>query len=257
MLSAWVNPLNHGHFRAILGLVTLADLFVGFVIGFPMMIAVGPISVLLFDQGLERGIRTAAPAALGVAGADLTLASIASFGGVGAAHLLGPVAPVLTAAAVVVLLVLTVQLARAARADLRRARSAAATRHLAPAGGGADAHVLDEVEVDEVDGSPVERSVGTAFGSLTGLRLGSAFFGLTLVNPLTVVLFASVVVAGGRGIGTVGWAVGMALASLVAHGGFMVAGGLLRTQLGPVASGRLRLAAAVFMGALAVHFALG
>ncbi len=70
-------------------------------------------------------------------------------------------------------------------------------------------------------------------------------------------LFASVVVAGGDGIGTLGWALGMALASLLAHGSFMVAGGVLGSRLSPTANGALRLVAAVFMAALAIHFAAG
>jgi hypothetical protein len=48
----------------------------------------------------------------------------------------------------------------------------------------------------------------------------------------------------------------MALASLVAHSSFVVLGGVLGTTLGPVANARLRIGAAVFMGALALHFAL-
>jgi len=231
--------------------MTATNVLLGFVIGFPMMIAVGPISVLLFDQGLERGPRAAAPAALGVAGADLTLATVASFGGAAAASLLGPVQPVLTVAAVVVLVALAVQLGRSALDDLRAARRPTPGRRLAAVGAGVDP------EPNPADEHPSGSRGATPFGSLEGTRLAVAFYGLTLVNPLTVVLFASVVVAGGRGIGTAGWAVGMALASLVAHGGFMVAGGLLRTQLSPISSGRLRLAAAVFMGALAVRFALG
>ena len=97
----------------------------------------------------------------------------------------------------------------------------------------------------------------SSFGHLAGARLAGAFYGLTMVNPLTLVLFASVVVAGGTGVGTAGWAAGMALASLLAHGGFVVLGGAVRTTLGPVASARLRLGAAVFMGGLALHFVVG
>jgi hypothetical protein len=48
----------------------------------------------------------------------------------------------------------------------------------------------------------------------------------------------------------------MAVASLVAHGSFVVLGGALRTTLSPVASARLRLGAAVFMAGLALHFLL-
>ena len=57
--------------------MSLANVLLGLTIGLPMMIAVGPISVLLLDQGLERGIRTAAPAAFGVAAADLTFSVVA------------------------------------------------------------------------------------------------------------------------------------------------------------------------------------
>jgi hypothetical protein len=55
-----------------------------------------------------------------------------------------------------------------------------------------------------------------------GPRLAAAFYGLTIINPLTLVLFVSLVVAGGPAVGTIGWALGMALASLTAHGGFVV-----------------------------------
>jgi hypothetical protein len=77
-----------------------------------------------------------------------------------------------------------------------------------------------------------------------------------MVNPLTIVLFASIVIAGGPGVGTAGWAVGMALASLVAHAAFVVVGGVLGARLGASATARLRLGAAVLMGALAVHLGL-
>lgn len=258
MLPTPINPLKPVRTRGILGSVTFADLFLGFAIGFPMMIAVGPISVLLFDQGLERGIGTAGPAALGVATADLTLALVASFGGAGVARLLGPTAPALTLVAVAVLLLLAFQLGRSAMDELRAARAPRVERRPATVGGPGDGPEIEATVADEPAAEePARPTRAAAFGGLTGFRLGGAFFGLTLVNPLTVVLFASVVVAGGRGIGTIGWALGMALASLVAHGGFLVAGALLRTQLSPVASGRLRLGAAVFMGALALHFALG
>jgi len=114
-----------------------------------------------------------------------------------------------------------------------------------------------ESEPEPATTRPAESHAGgVPFAHQHGLRLAGVFYGLTLVNPLTLVLFASVVVAGGTGVGTAGWAVGMAVASLVAHGSFVVAGGLLGSALGPVASARLRLAAAVFMAALALHFAL-
>ena len=227
--------------------MTLGNLLLGFVIGFPMMIAVGPISVLLLDQGLQRGIRAAAPAALGVAAADLTLSSIAVLGGARLSSLLAPVSPVLTVLAVGTLAVLAFGLARAALTELRESRVGAPALAMAGAGGGAE----DTLTVD------ADEREGRWFGHLGGGGLAAAFYGITLVHPLALVLLVSLVVAGGPGVGTGGWAVGMALASLVAHGGFVVLGGVLGSRLSAVANARLRLGAAVFMAGLAAHFAVG
>ena len=102
--------------------MTLSNVLLGLTIGLPMMIAVGPISVLLLDQGLERGTRTAAPAALGVAGADLTLSSLAAVGGTVVSRALAPVQGAMVLVAVGVLAWLAIGMARGALAELRRAR---------------------------------------------------------------------------------------------------------------------------------------
>lgn len=227
-------------------MMTTANVLLGLTIGLPMMIAVGPISVLLLDQGLERGMRTAAPAALGVATADLTFSVVAALAGGTVTALLAPVERWLTLGAVGVLVWLAIDLGRSAAADLRTVSPAA---QMVPAGVGGPRGGSDGPQPGATRGA-------APFGHLEGIRLAGAFYGLTMVNPLTIVLFASVVIAGGAGIGSAGWALGMALASLVAHGTFVVAGGLLGTTLGPVATARLRFAAALFMGALALHFAL-
>jgi threonine/homoserine/homoserine lactone efflux protein len=245
--------------------MTAANLLLGLTIGLPMMIAVGPISVLLLDQGLERGIRVAAPAALGVATADLSFSVVASVAGGTVTDVLAPIERWLTLSAVGVLVWLAVDLGRSAAAELRAARPSAArpapdlvaAGHLGRAAGtGADAELGESVTEPAADTDGVG-SAGSPFSHLAGWRLAGAFYGLTLVNPLTIVLFASVVIAGGSGVGTAGWALGMALASLIAHGSFVVLGGMLGTTLGPVATARLRIGAALFMGALALHFALG
>ncbi len=230
--------------------MTFADILLGLTIGFPMMIAVGPISVLLLDLGLERGVRAAAPAVFGVAAADLTLSTVASIGGATLADLLGPITSWLTVGAVGVLVWLAYDLGRAALADLRSARVASTELELVTVGGGTSGEIA--ASADDQDGA-----TSSTFGHLSGARLGATFYGFTLVNPLTLVLFASVVVAGGAGIGTAGWALGMAIASLLAHGSFMVAGGVLGSRLSPTANGVLRLVAALFMAALAIHFAAG
>jgi threonine/homoserine/homoserine lactone efflux protein len=228
--------------------MSISNLLLGLTIGLPMMIAVGPISVLLLDQGLERGVRTAAPAALGVAAADLTFSVVASVAGATVTAVLAPAQAWLTLTAVGVLVWLAFDLGRAATAELRSLRP---VQDLVPAGAGA-------VPIDDLgfrsDPDPAHAS---PFGHLQGAKLAGTFYGLTMVNPLTIVLFASVVIAGGAGTGSAGWALGMALASLLAHGSFVVLGGVLGTTLNPVAAARLRLGAAVFMGALAVHFAMG
>ena len=101
--------------------MTLANVLLGMAIGFPMMIAVGPISVLLLDQGLQRGIRAAAPAAFGVASADLSLSIVASVAGTTVSAVLAPISTWLTIAAVAVLAWLAVDLARSALGGLRAA----------------------------------------------------------------------------------------------------------------------------------------
>lgn len=233
--------------------MTFANLLMGLTIGLPMMIAVGPISVLLLDQGLERGVRPAAPAAVGVAVADLTLSSVAAVGGTAVSGALAPLQGTLVLVAVGVLVWLAVGMARGAVVELRRAApvDAPGVGALVPAGGGREALVAD------APGGAEGRAVtAAAFGHQRGVRLAATFYGLTLVNPLTLVLFASVVVAGGAGVGTAGWVMGMALASLLAHGSFVVLGGVLGTTLGAAATARLRLGAAAFMVALALHFLL-
>jgi arginine exporter protein ArgO len=247
--------------------MTLSNVLLGLTIGLPMMIAVGPISVLLLDQGLERGTRTAAPAALGVATADLTLSSLAAVGGTVVSRALAPVQGAMVLVAVGVLAWLAVGMARGALTELRRARvvpSAAAPQLVAAGAAPGEPAATAVVEPvtpaePELAGEPVAviaPAPSVAFAHQHGLRLAGTFFGLTLVNPLTLVLFASVVVAGGAGVGSIGWAAGMALASLVAHGAFVVLGGVLGTTLGAAATARLRLGAAAFMAALAVHFLL-
>lgn len=255
--------------------MTLANVVLGLVIGLPMMIAFGPISVLLFDQGLERGVRPAAPAALGVACADLTFSVVASLAGASISVLLAPVERWLALAAVGILVAIALKLGRSSLDELRvrnGARSAAASvqeRELTSAGG-AGSGLSDDPVQSALDRSapghsqPV-RTLNRAGGSdvhdapfmrLSGNRLAATFYGLTMVNPVTIVLFASVVVAGTPGVGTAGWAVGMFLASLLAHGGFVVLGGVLGTALSPIATARLRLGSALFMACLALHFLL-
>ncbi len=253
--------------------MTFANLLVGLSIGLPIMIAVGPISVLLLDQGLERGLRTTTPAVFGVASADLTFSIVAAVGGASVSALLTPISGWLTLGAVAVLVWLAVDLGRSGLAELRvsradedradenRASSSQRSQTCRIAVGSVDAGTEPAVGLAVLDrpepAAAEQVAASIPFGHLRGLRLAGAFYGLTMVNPLTIVLFASVVIAGGAGVGTAGWALGMALASLIAHGSFAVLGGVLGTALSPAATARLRLVAAIFMAGLAVHFLMG
>ena len=233
-----------------------SQLLGGLLVGLPLMAAVGPIAILLLDQGLERGTRAAMPAALGVASADLAFSAIAAVAGASAAAVLGPVTGWLSLGAVALLGVLAVRLFRTSIAELRVRRAVPAASaplvspELAPVGA-ASGHGVAPHD----DATTVEE--GAAFGGLHGVRLAAAFYGLTVVNPLTVVMFAAVVVAGGTGAGTPGWILGMALASLLVHGGWVLVGAALGTAIGPRATAWVRLGASVLMAALALHLLLG
>ena len=102
----------------------VSDLLTGIATGVPVMIVVGPIALLLVEQGLGRGFRGGAPAAVGVASADLAFSTVAALAGAAAASLLTPVEPVLRLTAVAVLGVLALHLWRSARGDLAAARTA-------------------------------------------------------------------------------------------------------------------------------------
>jgi threonine/homoserine/homoserine lactone efflux protein len=90
--------------------MSFSNVLTGFLTGFPVMAVVGPIALLLIEAGLERGVRGAYPAALGVTAADSTFALGAALVGVAAVEVLEPVRSWLALAAVVVLVVLAARL---------------------------------------------------------------------------------------------------------------------------------------------------
>jgi threonine/homoserine/homoserine lactone efflux protein len=252
--------------------MTLENVLIGLAIGMPIMIAAGPISILLLDQGLERGVRRSAPAVLGVASADLTFAILAALGGASVTRLLEPWQGWLAAGAAGVLGWLAVDLGRSAARELRTVPAAGPVRlaMVGPGPGGTGPTATPTHCGEGPAGGPAggltaggehgPRSDADAlspFARVHGTRLAAAFYGLTMVNPLTIVLFSSVVVAGGAGIGTAGWAAGMALASFVAHGAYAVVGAVLGARLGPRSTALLRGLAAAFMAALALHLLVG
>lgn len=126
----------------------------GVAAGFAIAVPVGPIAVLIVERGIKRGFKDAALAGLGAAGADLFYAAVAASLGAIVAAAVRPAIDPLRVVAIVVLVAIAVW-------NLRNALSRP-----------------EETEVPRV----------------TGGRTFVTFLGLTLLNPVTVVYFASLIV---------------------------------------------------------------
>lgn len=126
----------------------------GVAAGFAIAIPVGPIGVLIVERGIKRGFKDAALAGLGAAGADLFYATVAASLGAVVAAAVRPALDPLRVVAIVLLVAIAVW-------NLRNA----ITRP-------------EEIETPRV----------------TGGRTFVTFLGLTLLNPVTVVYFASLIV---------------------------------------------------------------
>jgi arginine exporter protein ArgO len=201
----------------------------GLLAGYGVAIPVGAIAILIMGLAARTSFRVGAAAALGVATADGLYAVLAVAGGAALAGVVEPAAGPLRRIAAVVLLGL------AAWTIVGAWR-----RHRGPAGPARSATGLDRP--------------GRAFAGLTAL---------TLLNPMTIVYFAALVIgrqsAGGPGpAGAALFAVGAFLASaswqlLIAGGGRLVG----RLLAGP--RGRLgtALASSALIAILALHLLLG
>ncbi len=232
----------------------MSNVLAGFLTGFPVMAVVGPIALLLIEAGLERGVRGAYPAALGVTAADSTFAAVAALVGVAAVEALEPWQPVLSVAAVAVLVALGFRLALGALRDLRRRSGLVDARVPAP---------VARTGALGGDDHRARAATPTAEARLPGMRatrsrvaVAGGFFGLTALNPVTIAVFAAIVLSGSGGVGTVGWVLGMAGASLVVNLGFVLVGHGLGAVLEPPAVAWVRLGAAALILAMALHFAL-
>lgn len=131
------------------------DVFLqGIVAGFAIAVPVGPIAVLILDRGVKRGFKDASLAGLGAASADLVYATLAASAGAVVAALVDPAITPLRAVAVGILILIAV-------------------RNLAAAFRPEETAELPRV---------------------SGRRTYVTFLGLTLLNPVTVVYFASLIV---------------------------------------------------------------
>ena len=132
--------------------------WLGVLAGYGIAIPVGAIAILIFDTGLRRGLRPALAAGAGAAAADLTYAALAATAG-------GAIGPMLAAHAAVVRGLGGIVLIGIAAWRIRSA--------LRP--------------------TPVPASAPQTQPAAT---IFLKFLGLTLLNPLTIVYFAALILGG-------------------------------------------------------------
>jgi threonine/homoserine/homoserine lactone efflux protein len=186
----------------------------GFVGGGVLMIAVGPIALLLVDTGLGRGFRSGWTAGLGVALADLTFAVGAlTVGTLALEHIRSVQGWLEVVGAVILVGVGAMQFRHAFR--------------------------------------PASATPAVAASTAAGGRLTLRFFLLTAINPLTILAFTSLVVAGGVERGSWAWPVGVATASVLVHLSLVGVGSSLGAVFGARAQRGLRVVGAVSIIGLA------
>jgi len=190
-------------------------LVAGIGVGLAVAVPLGAIGLLVLRTASLRGWRAGAPAAAGVAVADLLYAGVAATAGGVLAGPIGAVAGPLRVVAAVLLLVLA-------------ARGLAAARHPAPAPAGEGS--APGLPAPAVGGYPAEAE--------RPWRTFGGFLALTLLNPLTVLTFGAVVVALPPGLldgvaPRVAFVLGAGAASLAWQLALAGAGSLLGSRLGP------------------------
>jgi arginine exporter protein ArgO len=191
----------------------------GLVTGWAIAIPIGAVGAFLVTLTARSGLRAGAAAALGIASVDGVYAAAAVVGGAALAGLLAPVSGPLRLASAVVLLVIAVLTAAHAIATNGRVREV----------------------------SPVRPAAAFAL-----------FFGLTAVNPTTVVYFAAIVLGNQHLVSTAGEAAVFVVAAFLASaswqlllaGGGAVLGRLLTGHRGRLATG---LVSAAVIAGLAVR----
>jgi arginine exporter protein ArgO len=148
-------------------------LVAGAVAGYGIAVPVGAVGTYLVAVAARRGFRRGAWAALGVASADAVYACVAVVGGAVAASLVEPVAEPLRVVSAGVLVAVALWIALPAV----RERMAS-----------------DRLPVDGPDRPSPAISRDSAVS--TDVRAFATFLGMTLLNPMTVVYFAALVLGG-------------------------------------------------------------
>lgn len=134
----------------------------GVLAGYAIAIPVGPIAILILETGLRRGMRIAAAAGAGAASADGFYATVAGLTGGAIAALIGPVVAPARLIGAALLAFIAVRGVAAGVGSMR--------------------------SVDRSEPGP-DRADGGA------LRTYLTFLGLTIVNPMTFLYFAALILA--------------------------------------------------------------
>ncbi|MEU6625326.1 LysE family transporter [Streptomyces litmocidini] len=201
-----------------------AAVVAGALAGYGIAIPVGAVGAYLVAVTARTGWRTGAGAALGVATADGAYALLAVAGGSALVPVLAPVTTPLRWASALVLTVLALRAAWGALAAYR-------------------------------DGGLASRDDGTA---LTPARAYVTFLGITILNPMTVVYFAALVLATGPSApDTLPDRTAFVLAALAASASWQLLLALGGTLLGRALTGpRGRLCTALVSSTLIVALAI-
>lgn len=230
--------------------VVMRDVGTGVATGLPMMAVAGPVSLLLVDVGMRRGVRTGSSAAFGVAFGDVMAALLVTLFGTAMSAFLHPVSPWFRRASAILLIGFAVHVARQLVSERRAASSDTPSSQRVSRG----ASGFGVAATGDPGGAPALVTVpGLDIAEAPRSRLFGGFLGLTMANPLTVIVYVGIVVGGGAGAGTFGWALGMGAASLLAHGGYLGLGHAAGSTLSPRALSGLRVFAVVLLVGFAVH----
>ena len=194
----------------------------GVLAGYGIAIPVGAIAILIIDQALQRGFPSGFVAGAGAATVDVLYAAVAVFAGAALVSVLAPYSLALKIAASVVLI-------------------------------GLGSYGLYKVWRSKDKSLEGERSVGDSGYAAVYAR----FFGLTLLNPLTIVYFSALIIGLGDQIAWSGsqklaFLIGAGLASLSWQTLLASGGATARRYLTP----RLRDTISVFGNSLVIALGL-
>lgn len=218
----------------------------GFILGFTIAAAVGPISLLVVRRTLVEGRVIGLVSGLGVATADATYGAMAAFG-------LGAITQVLVDARQVLAVLGGVFLLWLAWATVRSAMTDPASSLGDPASSPGDPASSPADPASEL-GDPV--SASSRRGGLAGAYL--SMLGLTLANPMTILSFGALF----AGLGVTGGDTGGAGAALLTLGVLLGSGtwwvlltsivAAMRARVTPTWIRRINVGSGVTIGVFAV-----